>query len=275
MTLRRAFDDYIYQRDGQVARNTLKTESGCMVALLSSLGAAPLADITIADIFAYRRGRLDAGIRASSVNQEISILQRIMKHAGVPAPFVKKLKYRPRERRALTPEQKAHLFDVAAERPAWAIAYDAATIAANTTMRGDEIRALRVADVDLVRGQLVVPRSKTDAGHGRMIPLNDTVIEVVRRRCAADPDYYVLHPSGRPWRPVKSWRSAWESLTKAAGMPELGFHALRHQAITELAEAGVPDGVIKSIAGHVSQRMLEHYSHARVEAKASAVAVLA
>src|SRR5206468_9010008 len=44
-----------------------------------------------------------------------------------------------------------------------------------------------------------------------------------------------------PTRPAKGWRSAWRSLKKAAGMPKLRFHDLRHTCITKLAEAGVPD----------------------------------
>jgi integrase len=36
---------------------------------------------------------------------------------------------------------------------------------------------------------------------------------------------------------------------------------LRHTAITELAEMGVADHVLESISGHLSRRMLEHYSH--------------
>jgi Phage integrase family len=54
----------------------------------------------------------------------------------------------------------------------------------------------------------------------------------------------------------------------------LRFHDLRHQAITELAESGASDQTIMSIAGHVSQKMLSHYSHVRLEAKRSAVQVL-
>ena len=34
---------------------------------------------------------------------------------------------------------------------------------------------------------------------------------------------------------------------------------------------GVPDGVLKSIAGHITQRMLDHYSHIRMTAKRQAV----
>lgn len=70
-----------------------------------------------------------------------------------------------------------------------------------------------------------------------------------------------------PTRPISSWRTAWRSLTKEAGLAGLRFHDLRHHAITELIEAGVPDQVIREIAGHVSPRMLAHYSHVRQEAK--------
>ncbi len=42
-------------------------------------------------------------------------------------------------------------------------------------------------------------------------------------------------------------------------------------AITELAEMGVPDSVLKAIAGHITQRMLEHYSHIRMNAKRQAL----
>ncbi len=39
-----------------------------------------------------------------------------------------------------------------------------------------------------------------------------------------------------------------------------------HAAITELAESQASDRTIMSIAGHVSQQMLAHYSHVRIEA---------
>jgi integrase len=70
---------------------------------------------------------------------------------------------------------------------------------------------------------------------------------------------------------MKSWRSAWRSLTKAAGLKGLRFHDLRHQAITELLESGLSDQTVMEIAGHVSKEMLAHYSHIRLQAKRQAV----
>src|SRR5215469_6143466 len=70
-------------------------------------------------------------------------------------------------------------------------------------------------------------------------------------------------------------RSAWRTLTKKAGLPGFRFHDLRHCAITQLAENGAADSTIMAIAGHVSRRMLERYSHVRMEAKRTALEALA
>ena len=47
----------------------------------------------------------------------------------------------------------------------------------------------------------------------------------------------------------------------------LRFHDMRHHAITELAESQANDSIIREIAGHVSPKMLAHYSHVRMETK--------
>ena len=44
--------------------------------------------------------------------------------------------------------------------------------------------------------------------------------------------------------------------------------------ITELAEDRGRDHVLESISGHLSRRMLEHYSHIRIDAKRQALDAL-
>jgi integrase len=78
-----------------------------------------------------------------------------------------------------------------------------------------------------------------------------------------------------PARHLNSWRSAWRTLTKKADLPGFRFHDLRHCAITQLAENGAADSTIMAIAGHVSRRMLERYSHVWMEAKRTAMEALA
>jgi len=63
-------------------------------------------------------------------------------------------------------------------------------------------------------------------------------------------------------------------LRGAAGLPRFRFHDLRHTVITELAELGVADHVLESISGHLSRRMLEYYSHIRLDSKRQALDAL-
>lgn len=53
---------------------------------------------------------------------------------------------------------------------------------------------------------------------------------------------------------MTSWRSAWRSLRRAAGLPDVRFHDGRHTALTRLAEAGQPLWVIQAQIAHVSPR---------------------
>ncbi|HET9265091.1 MAG TPA: tyrosine-type recombinase/integrase [Vicinamibacterales bacterium] len=61
--------------------------------------------------------------------------------------------------------------------------------------------------------------------------------------------------------------TAWHALRDAAGLPGLRFYDLRHTVVTRLLEAGEPDHVVESITGHLSRRMLEHFSHIRLNGK--------
>ena len=93
-----------------------------------------------------------------------------------------------------------------------------------------------------------------------------------------EPDHF-LWPAcqwGRydPTQPMLKWDTAWRALRDAAGLPRFRFHDLRHTVITELAELGVADHVLESISGHLSRRMLEHYSHIRIDAKRQALDAL-
>jgi integrase len=83
--------------------------------------------------------------------------------------------------------------------------------------------------------------------------------------CASQ--YQKLDPS----KPAANWHTAWRALRNAAGLAGLRFHDLRHTVVTRLLEASEPDHVVESITGHLSRRMLEHYSYIRLHAKKAAL----
>jgi integrase len=176
-------------------------------------------------------------------------------------------------------------------RPEWETAYLAAIICLNTTARGCELKGLQWSDVNLFARTLTIRTSKTAAGE-RLVPLTDVALSAfakLRRRAESFGSVVLSHyvfaafapkftfngnkingytvTAFDPTKHVNSWRSAWRTLTKKAGLPGFRFHDLRHCAITQLAENGTSDSTIMAIAGHVSRRMLERYSHVRMEAK--------
>ena len=44
-------------------------------------------------------------------------------------------------------------------------------------------------------------------------------------------------------------------------MSYICYYDLRHQSVPEMSEAGVPEGVIREIAGPLELAMTRHYSH--------------
>jgi integrase len=157
----------------------------------------------------------------------------------------------------------------------------------NCGLRDKELRELRWQQIDLVhKKQLTVGKSKTDAGTGRVIPLNDTVmialeahaVWYVERFGECRREWFVF-PAGQgqpsdPTRPVTSLKTAWTKVRNNANV-EGRWHDNRHTLVTELAESGAGDEVIMSIAGHVSRAMLSRYSHVRMEAKRRALDAIA
>jgi integrase-like protein len=125
---------------------------------------------------------------------------------------------------------------------------------------------------------------KNQSSH-RVIPLNASAVRALAlmsdradKLGHADPVHY-LWPAcqwGRfdPTQPMLKWDTVWRALRDAAGLKGLRFHDLRHTVITELAEMGIADHVLESISGHLSRRMLEHYSHIRIDAKRQALDAL-
>ena len=73
-----------------------------------------------------------------------------------------------------------------------------------------------------------------------------------------------------PSRPITTFKTAWKNVRAKAKVTGR-WHDNRHTLITDLAESGAGDQTIMDIAGHVSKRMLKHYSHIRMEAKRRAL----
>jgi integrase len=140
--------------------------------------------------------------------------------------------------------------------------------------------------MDLTKRVVTVGHSKTDAGTGRTIPMNDDLftaaVEYAKwygSRFKEIREEWHVFPFGKPrptdpTRPQRTLKTAWRSAREKANV-EGRFHDNRHTFVTDLAESGAGDEVIRDMAGHVSRDMLKHYSHIRMLAKRKAVEALA
>jgi integrase len=168
--------------------------------------------------------------------------------------------------------------------------YPTVALALNTGMRSIEIRSLRWTQVDLSAKMLRVGRSKTDAGAGRMIPLNARATVILRDWAAnfpsRGPEDYVF-PSERygqngspyaidPSKPMGSFKEGWEAARKRSKI-QCRFHDLRHTACTRLLEGGVPFAVLAQIMGWSASstvKMAKRYGHIGDSSLRQAMALL-
>jgi integrase len=303
-----ALDRYLAERairsqtkptDGK-ALDPRKTWDGWVTEPLRDFFSAKrLNQITADDVRQFQAHRIGQGKHPNTVNHEVKALLRLLKRAKLLSRLrddVQLLPVKKEPKSVLSEGEKQRLLETASKKPEWMVAYCAALLTANTSMRPIELRRLSWSDLDPFNRLVTVRRSKTEAGT-RVIPLNDLAWSAfAAMKLRADklgtyaPDHYIFH---REWpkidatRPMSSWRSAWRTLRKDAAkedkeagreaMPRLAnlrFYDLRHRAITEMLEAGIPEGVIREVAGHVDPAMTRHYSHPRLAARRTAVEAL-
>lgn len=280
-----ALDQIVAERKGRVSERTTRIDLERAKVLRRHLGDLVVRKIDAEVIRGYQTSRMGEGVKGRTVNLEVNLLRIVLKRARRWAIIADEVRNMPESHdvigRVLTSDEKLNLFQKASSKPAWMVAYCAAVIAVSSTGRKIELLNLRWADVDLFARTFQIRRSKTAAGH-RLIPMNSDALEAfVRLRQRAEqlgggePEHFVFPACQRGMidftKPQKSIRTAWRKLTSAATVSGFRFHDLRHQAITELAEGGAADATMLALAGHVSKRMLDHYSHVRMLAKRNAV----
>lgn len=281
-----AIEAYLADKRIRCSERTLELEKERLSIVKRHFGDVRLTTLTAASIAQFQHVRHAAGLANRTINMDVGVLSRVLKFTGKWRSIKDHVEMLPEHERpigrALTREEQRRLLRVASSKPAWEHLYCAAVVAANTSMRRVEVMHLRRQDVDLFDKSVTIRRSKNKSSH-RRIPLSDDALKALARMidrldCLGgprSPEQFVWFAcqwvSCDPTKPMRSWYTAWDSLRRKAGLPGLRFHDLRHTFITQLAETSTPDFVMESLVGHLSRRMLEHYSHIRMDAKRKAI----
>jgi integrase len=218
---------------------------------LSHLDAKRIAD--------YRDERLQA-ISASGVRREFSTLRHVisvaMREWNLPLttnPFQKVLLPREnpaRERRLSLGEYERLV--AAAQSARSNLMLPVMLVALETGMRLGELLSVCWADLNLERATLLIRRTKN--GYPRTIPLTAKAVAIISDLSRQNPRLFPLSSS--------AVKQCWRRLTKRAGVLDLHFHDLRHEAISRFFEFGLTVPEVASISGHRDIRQLMRYAHA-------------
>ena len=282
-----AVDDYLKAKEATAnTKRAVAFDRERLEVVKRVMGDVRLSAITARVIEGFQAKRRVEGASNRTVNMDVAALRQVMKRFKQWRRLeddVKMLTESGGEPvgRVLTIEEQERLFKTAESNEEWEHVYCAGILAANTSMRGVEVKHVRRKDFDSNKRVVHIRTSKNETSK-RVIPLNDSAFTAVERMVKradtlghSKPEHYLWcasqHHKLDPTKPASQWDTAWRALRDAAGLPGLRFHDLRHTVVTRLLEAGEPDHVVESITGHLSRRMLEHYSHIRLNAKKAAL----
>jgi integrase len=285
-TLKQAADEFLV--DYKLKHESATFAVYALGHVTDHIGGRLVVEITPTVVKRYQTDRLAEKAGPKTINDEVLLLLRLCGEQGVliratlRRDKALKLPLPASPGRPYSAEEKARMLEEAAKLRTPQM-HAALALDLNTGLRDKELREIRWEQIDLVHKKaLTVGKSKTEAGTGRVIPLNDTAIAAMeahaawytRRFGACRPEWFVFAfgsplPAD-PTRPITSFKTAWIKVRHKAGVKGR-WHDNRHTLVTELSESGAGDEVIMSIAGHVSRAMLSRYSHVRMEAKRRAL----
>jgi integrase len=217
------------------------------------------------DVKTKRRGRAIVEGGRGTAARSLAVLGAMLEFAvgrklmpANPAKGVRLFKGEKKER-FLSEAEVARLGDtlatMEAERALSATAASAVRLLMLTGCRKSEIVSLRWEWLDLERGYLRLPDSKTGA---RLVPLAASAMELLSRLPRTSG--YVL-PAAKGGGHYTGLQKDWERVRIRAGLPGLRLHDLRHS----FASFAVADGhalfIVGKVLGHKQARTTEIYAH--------------
>jgi integrase len=272
--------------------------------LIAYFGNRLISDITAEDVADLQSARKSEELSGRQINAEVGTLRAILRYYGRWAQISARVTMLPQRSdvgQALGREDEARLLAAISESRSPSL-YPFFILSLDAGLRPSEARSLRLSNLKLTwqkgviaEGELIVGRSKTQAGAGRVVPLTHRACAALNvwlarfPRSGSDRFLFPFHRvalAGNTRLPhiydvrldramsSSSYRTAFETAQQKAGT-SFRFYDARHTFVTRLAEnSAVSEETIRQLAGHVSPRMLSRYAHIRVQARREAIAGL-
>lgn len=253
-----------------------KQERYRLLFLKERLGHFIVASLQSKHIAAYRDKRIKEGMSGTTVVHEINCLGHVLEVAikdwGLPlASNPAKLIRKPTRAKGRTRRLKAcewqSLLEQLKNNPKM---FFLVQFALETGMRRGEMVNMTWEHVNLKEQVVFLPDTKN--GESRHVPLSSNAVSVLKGLLAASQDKSVDHEgSSRVVTPFRSGpvfglqpdsiSQAFNRACQKAGIEDLRFHDLRHEATSRFFEKGLNMMEVSSITGHKTLQMLKRYTH--------------
>lgn len=248
---------------------------------LARIGVRDLAELSPTILSAYVAERSAAGLARSTVRDACGVLRVFLRYChregvvgrdlsdAVEWPQVYRLSTLPRSISWADVERV--LGGVDRRTPAGKRNYAILLLLVTYGLRGREVAALSLDDIDWRHDRLAVPERK--AGHSTAFPLvtsvGDALVDYLQHGRPDCDDRHVFMRAVAPVRPLGP--AAVSSVARAclleAGVEVArpGSHTLRHSAVQRLVDAQFPLKAIGDFVGHRSAKSTEVYAKVDVE----------
>jgi site-specific recombinase XerD len=251
-------------------------------AYLAGVGAAGLEEVSPALLSAFVAQRAGAGLARTTIRDACGVLRVFLRYAhrqGALATDLSALVERPQAYRlagiprSITWEQVGRVLDGVDRRtPAGRRDYAILLLLVTYGLRGREVAALTLDDIDWRRERLAVPERK--AGHSTAFPLSHSVGEALaaylRHGRPQTQERRLFFRAQAPVAPIGpaavSSLARHYLLTAGVQVPRPGSHTLRHTCVQRLVDADVALKTIGDFIGHRSAKSTDIYAKVAVDA---------
>ena len=232
-------------RDGQTARRAIKKREGGRGGGLPVTGGPGAANRCIALLSKMFNLAEQWGWRTEQTN---------------PCRMVQRYAEHPNQRFLSTKEidRLSRVLDsLESDEPQLKPAIAAIRLLLLTGARCSEIIGLQWPHVDLERGMLLLPDSKTGQ---KTIYLNKAASAVLSSIKPTDHNHYVIIGS-KPGQPFGRIQNTWQRIRKLAGIEDVRLHDLRHSFASIAAANGASLPLIGKLLGHSTPITTQRYAH--------------
>jgi len=278
------FFDYLLNERGLRPTSVVgyRHHLGRFEAYLRRIGVESISELSPAILSAFVVERAAAGLAKATVHEGAGALRVFLRYAhrervlpndlstAVESPQVYRLASIPRS--ITWDEVNRVLAGVDRRTEAGRRDYAILLLLITYGLRGREVAALTLDDIDWKRERLAIPERK--AGHSTAFPLSavvgEAIVDYLQHGRPATTDRHLFFRAMAPRQPLGAGgvsSRARHYLVKAGiEAPRLGSHTLRHTAVQRLVDASFDLKSIGDFAGHRSARSTEVYAKVAVEA---------